>query len=279
MAFAVAGLRAHGRRRDRRPRLRRRVVPRLLRAARGARRARGGGLMRRIVVAIDGPAGAGKSTREPRARAAARLRATSTRARCIASSACSRAERGIALDDDAALAASGRRAVASSCATAARRSWSTGATCRRRSARADAGELASRVSTRPVVRERLVALQRALGDGGRRGDGGPRHRHGGVPGRAGEALPDRRAGRAGAAARGGAPRARRGGGRGGARPRHRGARPPRQRARRTPRCARRRTRVLSTPRISASTRWSSAWRRRAACLASADAKAASALKP
>ena len=122
--------------------------------------------MRRLVVAIDGPAGAGKSTREPRARAAARLHATSTPARCIASSASSRAERGIALDDDAALAASRRRAVASSCATAA-------TALRRRRARrvggdprADAGELASRVSTRPVVRERLVALQRALGAAG-----------------------------------------------------------------------------------------------------------------
>src|SRR5262249_56144775 len=32
--------------------------------------------------------------------------------------------------------------------------------------RTDAGELASRVSTRPVVRERLVALQRQLGAAG-----------------------------------------------------------------------------------------------------------------
>ena len=62
MAFAVVGLCARRRGRDRRPGVRRGVVPGLLRAARPARGDGGGGVMRRLVVAIDGPAGAGKST-------------------------------------------------------------------------------------------------------------------------------------------------------------------------------------------------------------------------
>jgi cytidylate kinase len=72
--------------------------------------------------------------------------------------------RGVALDDDAALARlvgslrfeprdGGGLAVDGTDVSAEIR-------------RAEAGELASRVSTRPVVRERLVALQRALGAGG-----------------------------------------------------------------------------------------------------------------
>ena len=47
-----------------------------------------------------------------------------------------------------------------------------------------AGDLASRVSTRPVVRDRLVALQRRARRRGRRGDGRAGHRHGRLPRRA-----------------------------------------------------------------------------------------------
>ena len=119
--------------------------------------------MRRIVVAVDGPAGAGKST-------ASRTLAGRLGYAYVDTGAMYRAvgviahRRGVALDDDAALARlvgslrfeprdGGGLAVDGTDISAEIR-------------RAEAGELASRVSTRPVVRERLVALQRALGAGG-----------------------------------------------------------------------------------------------------------------
>ena len=123
-------------------RLRRRVVPRLLRAARGARRARWRSRDARIVVAIDGPAGAGKSTAS-RALGAARSaigyvdtgRDVPRRRRARATSAASRSTttpRWRALVGDAALRAARRRHGARG--RRARR-------VARRSARADAGEL------------------------------------------------------------------------------------------------------------------------------------------
>jgi len=120
--------------------------------------------MRRLVVAVDGPAGAGKST-------ASRTLAGRLGYGYVDTGAMYRAvgviahERGISLDDDDALAGlvtglrfelrdqGGRLAVDGRDVSAAIR-------------RADAAELASRVSTRAVVRERLVALQRELGAGG-----------------------------------------------------------------------------------------------------------------
>jgi CMP/dCMP kinase len=116
------------------------------------------------VVAVDGPAGAGKSS-------ACRALARRLGFTYVDTGAMYRAvgvladERGIALDDDGALAAlvggltfelpaGGTRLVADG----------RDLTDAIRDARA--GELASRVSTRPVVRTRLVELQRALGRGG-----------------------------------------------------------------------------------------------------------------
>jgi cytidylate kinase len=116
--------------------------------------------MRRIVVAVDGPAGAGKST-------ASRALAGRLSYAYVDTGAMYRAvgviahRRGVALDDDEALARlvgslrfeprdGGGLAVDGTDVSGEIR-------------RAEAGELASRVSTRPVVRERLVALQRALG--------------------------------------------------------------------------------------------------------------------
>lgn len=116
------------------------------------------------VVAIDGPAGAGKSS-------AARALAARLGLAHVDTGAMYRAvgvlahERGIALDDDAALATlidGSRFTVEPARGAILVDGRDLSAVIRR----PDAGELASRVSTRPVVRERLVALQRALGAGG-----------------------------------------------------------------------------------------------------------------
>lgn len=120
--------------------------------------------MGRIVVAIDGPAGAGKSTAS---RALAQRLGygyvdTGAMYRAVGVLA---AERGIGLEDEAALG----RFVAGLSFELRDGGTALAVDGRDVSAairRADAGELASRVSTRPVVRERLVALQRALGAAG-----------------------------------------------------------------------------------------------------------------
>jgi CMP/dCMP kinase len=120
-------------------------------------------MMRRIVIAVDGPAGAGKST-------ASRTLAGRLGYAYVDTGAMYRAvgviahRRGVALDDDEALArlVGGLRFEPRDVGGLAVDGTDVSVEIRR----ADAGELASRVSTRPVVRERLVALQRALGAGG-----------------------------------------------------------------------------------------------------------------
>ena len=119
--------------------------------------------MRRIVVAVDGPAGAGKST-------ASRALAGRLGYAYVDTGAMYRAvgviahRRGVALDDDEALArlVDGLRFEPRDVGGLAVDGTDVSVEIRR----ADAGELASRVSTRPAVRERLVTLQRALGAGG-----------------------------------------------------------------------------------------------------------------
>ena len=116
------------------------------------------------VVTIDGPAGAGKSS-------AARALATRLGFAHVDTGAMYRAvgvlaqEQGIGLDDDDALARalSGWRFEVDPARGAI---LVDGRDLSMVIRRPDAGELASRVSTRPVVRERLVALQRRLGAAG-----------------------------------------------------------------------------------------------------------------
>jgi cytidylate kinase len=114
------------------------------------------------VVAIDGPAGAGKSSasRGLAERLAYRYVDTGAMYRLVGVLA---AERGIPLDDDAALGALMRELAPD----LARVDLQVGGRDLSGAIRsAAAGELASRVSTRPVVREALVAIQRRLGIGG-----------------------------------------------------------------------------------------------------------------
>jgi cytidylate kinase len=119
--------------------------------------------MKRGVVAVDGPAGAGKSSasRGLAARLAFRHVDTGAMYRAVGVLA---AEQGIGLDDTGALATlvkdllfdltdDGRLLVGNRDLSQAIRA-------------PEAGELASRVSTHPPVRERLVFLQRALGQSG-----------------------------------------------------------------------------------------------------------------
>ena len=120
--------------------------------------------MRQIVVAVDGPAGAGKSS-------ASRALAGRLGYAYVDTGAMYRAvgviahERGVPLDDDDALerlVGGLRFEVRDQGAGLAVDGIDVSAAIRR----PDAGELASRVSTRPVVREHLVALQRQLGAAG-----------------------------------------------------------------------------------------------------------------
>ena len=118
------------------------------------------------VIAIDGPAGAGKSTVSRRLAQELGLRYVDTGAmyRVVGVLA---DERGIALDDGAALAAlcdgldlrfeessDGMRVIAD------------GRDLSRAIRTASAGQLASKVSVLPAVRARLVARQRAMAAGG-----------------------------------------------------------------------------------------------------------------
>jgi len=114
------------------------------------------------VVAVDGPAGAGKSSA---CRALARRLGftyvdTGAMYRAVGVLA---AELGIDPDDADALA---RLVARLDIALAGERLLVTGRDLSVAIRRPEAGELASRVSTQPVVRQRLVALQRALGAAG-----------------------------------------------------------------------------------------------------------------
>ena len=114
------------------------------------------------VVAIDGPAGAGKSStaRTLAARLGFRHVDTGAMYRVVGVLA---HEAGIALDDDAAL---GRLVDGLVFDEAAERIVVAGRDLTQAIRAPDAGDWASKVSTRPGVRARLVALQRRFADGG-----------------------------------------------------------------------------------------------------------------
>ena len=118
--------------------------------------------MSRPVIAVDGPAGAGKSSasRALAARLGFTYVDTGAMYRVVGVLA---HEQGVRFDDDEALA----RLVADlRFEVSGDRLLANGRDLGREIREPQAGNLASRVSTRPVVRERLVALQRALGAAG-----------------------------------------------------------------------------------------------------------------
>jgi len=118
------------------------------------------------VIAIDGPAGAGKSTVSRRLAQELGLRYIDTGAmyRVVGVLA---DERGIALDDSAALAAMcDRLELRFEEAGDGIRVIADGRDLTRAIRSAAAGQLASKVSVMPAVRARLVARQRAMAAGG-----------------------------------------------------------------------------------------------------------------
>jgi cytidylate kinase len=115
-----------------------------------------------VVVAIDGPAGAGKSTASRGLAARVGFRHDDTGAMYRVVGVLAR-DGGIAPDDDERL----RRLVDGiEFDEAGERIVVGGRDLTLAIREGDAGDWASKVSTRPVVRQRLVALQRRLGDRG-----------------------------------------------------------------------------------------------------------------
>jgi cytidylate kinase len=115
-----------------------------------------------LVVAIDGPAGAGKSSASRALAAGLGFRHVDTGAMYRVVGVLAR-DGGIAPDDDAGL---GRLVDALVFDEIGDRVVVAGCDLTRAIREGDAGDWASKVSTRAVVRERLVALQRRLGAGG-----------------------------------------------------------------------------------------------------------------
>ena len=142
-----------------------------------------------MIVAIDGPAGAGKST-------VARLLAERLGFRYLDTGAMYRAltwlalQRGLPLDRGDELGRARARASGRVRRRGPRLIDGADVTAAIREPDIDSSSRSSR-GTR-TVREVMRERQRALGAGGRRRDRGPRHRHRRRAGRRGEGLPRRR---------------------------------------------------------------------------------------
>jgi len=122
--------------------------------------------MKRLIITIDGPAGAGKSTvsRHLAAQLGYRYVDTGAMYRVIGVLA---AERGIELDDAPQLAAlCDQVTIRFEADRDGVKTFADGRDLSGLIRTAPAGQLASKVSTVPAVRERLVARQRALGAAG-----------------------------------------------------------------------------------------------------------------
>jgi cytidylate kinase len=115
-----------------------------------------------LVIAIDGPAGAGKSSTSRALAVRLGFRHVDTGAMYRVVGVLAR-EAGVAPDDDPALT---RLVDGIAFDEAGERVVVAGRDLTGLIREGDAGEWASKVSARPVVRERLVALQRRLGQGG-----------------------------------------------------------------------------------------------------------------
>ena len=224
MLGAIAGARlARGRARSRAPESRGDKLPRLLRPAGQSRPVNRTTPARKrmppssatlplafpadrqekaVIVAIDGPAGAGKST-------VARALAERLGFRYLDTGAMYRAltwlalQRGIAARRRRPRSARSRARTRSR-STSGRRVFIAGTdvTAAIRLARVD--RMVPVVARHPEVREVMRERQRELGAARATRDRGPRHRHGRRAGRRGEGLPRRRPGGARAAAAGGA---------------------------------------------------------------------------
>ena len=136
-----------------------------------------------MVVAIDGPAGAGKST-------VARALARALGFGYLDSGAMYRAVGLMTLQHGGAASEQAERLQLE----LGDRVLANGEDVTEAIRAPEVSEAASKVATNPRVRAALVRKQRELLARGRLGGRGPRHRHGGGAGRRGEGLPDRRPG-------------------------------------------------------------------------------------
>ena len=164
-------------------------------------------MTKRIVVAIDGPAGAGKSTIARRVAATVGLSSTSTRRHVPGGGACGRSGRAWTWPTRTGWSNWPRR-PSIQFEPGGSRVLLNGEDVTEAIRAPEMSQAASRVSAVGGVRRAWWPSSARMGAESSRGDGGPGHRHGGFPRCRGEDFPGRRPGRAGRAPRAGAARRR-----------------------------------------------------------------------